>query len=210
MNISLINETENDLIVSVPNIPEEIVILSGEKKDISCGENSTTFSVKKKYAELNNMQKLLSYLLGTVIGALLCLIYYSQIESLKNSVKFPVTFFVPKEKCDESAVIKLRDTFARELCSAQMNGISLKSEMTISKQALEKERKEYYASNITMFVVPYVTVFALSVIAAVYFKMTAVSLIAAAVNVLLFAPLLVIIIKNRIFYKRLYSEITTD
>lgn len=210
MNISIVNETENDLIVSTPSIQNNVVILSGEKKDVPFDTVPATFSVKKQYIKLSNIQKVFSYLGGAVIGALLCLIYYSQIESLKDSVKFTVNFFVSKEIFNENTIIKLRDTSTSELCSAQIDGMPLKSEVLISRQALSEERKEYYESNITMFVVPVMTVFVLSVMAVAYFKTATVTIIAVAVDALLFAPLLVIVLKNRVFYKRLYNEINTD
>ncbi len=207
MNISIINETENDLIITITNMPDSVIILSGEKKDIFLNADLTSFSVSKQYVELSNIQKVCSYIVGTIIGALLCLIYYSQIESLKDSIKFPVVFFMSNINCKDNIVVKLRDTSTMELCSAEINSTLLESKALISERVLIDERKIYYESNITMFVVPFATIFALSIMAVGHFKTIEVLLIAVVVNMLLYIPLLIIVIKNQIFYKKVSSEI---
>ena len=207
MNISIVNETVNDLIISIPNIPDNVIILSGMKKDIFYDEDLVIFSVEKQDVEFSKIQKVFSYVAGIIIGALLCLVYYSQIESLKDSIKFPVIFFMSKINCKENVIIKLRDTSTMELCSAEINSTFLESKVLISEQVLKDERKEYYESNITMFVVPFAIIFVLSIMAVVYFKTIEVLTIAMVVNMLLYTPLLIIIIKNHIFYKKVYCEI---
>ena len=92
MNISIANETANDLIIYIPHTTDEVIILSGTKKEISCDTKLVSFSVKEQEAKFSNIQKIFSYVAGAIIGVFLCLIYYSQIEMLKNSIKFPVTF----------------------------------------------------------------------------------------------------------------------
>ena len=117
---------------------------------------------------------------------------------------------MPDIDCKENIIVILRDTSTMELCSAEINSTLLESKALISERVLIDERKIYYESNITMFVVPFATIFALSIMAVVHFKTIEVLLIAVVVNMLLYIPLLIIVIKNHIFYKKIYREIKTD
>ncbi len=206
MNISFFNETENDLIISIPNKHDDVLLSSGEKKDFVFDANFESFSVRKQSVELSKIQRILSYVVGTIVGVLLCLIYYSQIETLKDSVKFPVKFFLPSVNHNENVTVRLCNTSTTELCIAEINGDYLKFETLISKQALSDERKDYYESNITMFFVPFVAVLILSIAVVVHFKTIVAFAITVAVNLLLYLPLLIIIKKNRDFYKETLNK----
>lgn len=208
MHIIFINKTEFDLLISIPNIPDT-VLPSEMKKDIFYDTNFKTFSVKKQYTEFGNIRKFFAYILGSIIGFFLCSIYYSQIECLKHSVKFPVDFFVQDINCEEY-IVELCSTSTLELCSAKINGTVLKSKALLSDQTLDKEIREYYESNITMYIIPFIIISILSVIAVANYKTTLVIIIAVAVNALLYIPILVIEIKNYIFCKKVRSAISAD
>ena len=210
MQVKIKNKTNTDFLVVFSKSKNQYVIKQGKESLVFLDECKFDFVVQKHYEELNIFEKIISFILGSIIAALLHIFNYFTIETLEDSIEFPVNFIF--ENCaNDDIIIELNENENKMfLCSAKVNTREISGDLIISKEKYIQERKMYYKSLYLTFSIPFVAITLIATMILLNFQTLWISLITIFCYICLNIPLVVIMCKNRSFSKKFLNSLETN
>lgn len=205
MQVKIKNETDIDVLVGFSTSKNKYLIKQGNDTLVFLDECQFDFVVEKHYEELNIFEKIVSYILGCIIASLLNIFNYFSIETLEDSIEFPVKFSFENYTNDDILIELIRNENKMFLCSAKVNTHEISGDLIISKENYMQERKMYYKSLCLTFSIPFIVITLIAIMLIVNFQTLWIILITIFCYICLNIPFIVLMCKNRSFSKNILN-----
>lgn len=204
MKISFTNNLEQDIKVSIYPFEQEHFIKNNETLLLESNSPTLYFKVEEFDEKLNSKEKILSIILGGLLGAILNCFNYFNLELLKDSIKFPTYFRVEMTSLPETSIYLQKDAPSMHMCSAYAQGTPIPGEVSVTKSKFNTEKKKYYESLFIVFFPPFLLI-TLVVLLIVFKTQLLLSVVICSFYVCIHIPFIRLLYQNKKFSKYMLS-----